>query len=233
MCLITFYWDESQNYLRLVANRDEFRIRPTAAAQHWEGWWGGRDLQAHGTWLAIGANRMAAITNVREPNRFTGTKSRGRLPIDFVLSDQSAEVYARTFRGESYGGLNLLLFDGHSIWCASNRSQLQHVPTGVHGLSNAQLNTPWPKVESVKQAMSHSLASAVSAIRNSEIYPDEVLPATGVPLVWERQLSAAFVTGTDYGTRSTTEVLYENGKFWARETRYDTMLRGQSILKIK
>ena len=34
--------------------------------------------------------------------------------------------------------------------------------------------------------------------------PDEALPATGVPLEWERRLSAVFVRSPDYGTRAST-----------------------------
>jgi len=34
--------------------------------------------------------------------------------------------------------------------------------------------------------------------------PDAELPATGVPLAWERRLSAPFIVGADYGTRCST-----------------------------
>jgi len=41
-------------------------------------------------------------------------------------------------------------------------------------------------------------------LRDDRIHPDDALPATGVPLEWERLLSAAFVRSSDYGTRSST-----------------------------
>ena len=35
---------------------------------------------------------------------------------------------------------------------------------------------------------------------------DDELPHTGVPLEWERTLSAAFIEGPEYGTRASTVV---------------------------
>ena len=70
MCLIAFAWLAHPRWkLVLAGNRDEFHARPTALA----GWWpdapqvfGGRDLEAGGSWLAIDRRgRLAAVTNVR------------------------------------------------------------------------------------------------------------------------------------------------------------------------
>ena len=68
MCLAVFSWQPgSATPLNLVANRDEFRQRPTQAMH----WWpdrtllAGKDLQAGGTWL--GFNRrgyFALLTNI-------------------------------------------------------------------------------------------------------------------------------------------------------------------------
>jgi len=68
MCLIVLAWNEHPDYrLILAANRDEFHARPTQDAH----WWpdqpdilAGRDLQAGGSWLALGkTGRFATITN--------------------------------------------------------------------------------------------------------------------------------------------------------------------------
>ena len=40
---------------------------------------------------------------------------------------------------------------------------------------------------------------------------DEELPDTGVSLDWERVLSPIFISGEDYGTRSSTVLLIGNG----------------------
>ena len=90
MCLIVFAWQTSKDYpLIVAANRDEFHQRPTQDAH----WWpdrpeilAGRDLQAGGTWLAVGKHsRFAAITNYREPSFTKGQyRSRGELVTQFV-----------------------------------------------------------------------------------------------------------------------------------------------------
>ena len=60
MCLILFAWRAHARYeLVLAANRDEFHDRPTAAADFWADApqvLAGTDLQAGGTWLALGRN---------------------------------------------------------------------------------------------------------------------------------------------------------------------------------
>ena len=84
MCLLAFAYQLHPDYpLILIANRDEFYARPTAAAQ----WWkdsphilGGQDLEAHGSWLALQRDgRFAAVTNHRDGRqKRTGELSRGK-----------------------------------------------------------------------------------------------------------------------------------------------------------
>ncbi len=84
MCLILFALDAHPRWRRVVAaNRDVFFARPTAPAE----WWAdapdvlaGRDLRDGGTWMGITrAGRFAAVTNYREPDRYTvGAPSRGK-----------------------------------------------------------------------------------------------------------------------------------------------------------
>lgn len=221
MCLISLRWDAAKKSLALRANRDEFKARPTAPAQWWDGWWGGKDLEAGGTWLAIGPGRMACVTNVREPGTPPGSRSRGELPVRFVTGSASAADFCLALQGEDYSGFNLLAFDGHALWYASNRAPAQALASGVHGMSNAALNTPWPKLRAVTQAFHDSDAAAKQAMLNPEPYPDHQLPKTGVPVAWERMLSAAFIQGEDYGTRCHTEVNYRGGQFEAQEQTFE------------
>lgn len=44
-------------------------------------------------------------------------------------------------------------------------------------------------------------------LADDEIVPDSELPDTGVPLNWERRLSAIFVHSENYGTRASTVVM--------------------------
>jgi uncharacterized protein with NRDE domain len=71
MCLIVFAWRPTHDIpLVLAANRDESYERPSLPLAAWEDAaevYGGRDLQAGGTWLGIGSGgRFAALTNIRD-----------------------------------------------------------------------------------------------------------------------------------------------------------------------
>ena len=91
----------------------------------------------------------------------------------------------------------------------------------MYGLSNALLDTPWPKVERLKQRLraavresdaTEVLADALfAALADRTVVPDEFLPSTGVPLDWERWLSPAFIRTPDarYGTRTSTVLITE------------------------
>lgn len=84
------------------------------------------------------------------------------------------------------------------------------MPPGIYGLSNHLLDTPWPKLAAAKTAFTQALASLPAEapffdlLADREIVPDEHLPETGVPLEWERCLSAIFVDSPKYGTRAST-----------------------------
>ncbi len=216
MCLIVVAWRVHPEYpLVVAANRDEFRARPTAAAARWPDApqvVAGRDLEAGGTWLgATDAGRFAAVTNVREPGRPPGARSRGHLTRDFLTGTAPPGDFAAGIPGEAYSGFNLLLSDGRTLWYRSNRDgAARPLPTGIHGVSNHLLDTPWPKLTTAKARFAEALrrlpdeSPFFDLLADDEIVPDEALPATGVPLEWERRLSAVFVRSPDYGTRAST-----------------------------
>ena len=57
---------------------------------------GGRDLQAGGSWLAVDRRgRFAAVTNIRDPERPIGLRSRGSLVIDFLAGADAADAMRR------------------------------------------------------------------------------------------------------------------------------------------
>lgn len=216
MCLIVVGWRAHADYpWVLAANRDEFYARPTALAARWPDApqvIGGRDLEAGGTWLAITENgRFAAVTNVREPGLPPGRLSRGKLTRDFLLGEQDAMAYAQDIVGDDYGGFNLLLGDGQQLVYCSNRDGPPRVlPAGIYGLSNRSLDSPWPKLLKARQGFAEALPilpderAFLKILADDEIVPDAELPATGVPLAWERLLSAIFVRSANYGTRAST-----------------------------
>ena len=92
---------------------------------------------------------------------------------------------------------------------------------GVHALSNAELDTAWPKLGHASAALSDwirmqpdsddallpDIDPLFVALADRTQATDEELPDTGVGLELERLLSPAFVAGETYGTRCSTLVL--------------------------
>lgn len=222
MCLIVVGWRSHPDYpLVVAANRDEFYARPTADAAHWPdapSVIGGIDLEAGGTWLGIGATgRFAAVTNVREPTMAKGTDSRGALTRNFLLSASPAGDYAKRIDGDRYSGFNLLLSDGEDlIYCSNRDGQPRTLPPGIYGLSNHLLDSPWPKLLQARRQFSAALQQLpdetgfFDLLSDPSIVADADLPKTGVPLEWERLLSAVFVKSESYGTRASTLAWYRS-----------------------
>jgi uncharacterized protein with NRDE domain len=203
-----------------MGNRDEFHARPTAPLAHWQdtpGIVGGRDLEAGGSWLAAKKSGIvAALTNVREPQLSVppGAPSRGELVTDALQCDNIEAWLTALSQGEAlrYAGFNLLVATPQRLWHlhrSLDRLALSEVTPGVHGLSNADLNSPWPKLLHVRHALQQNqtqtwATSVQSAMQNPQQAAVEALPDTGVGFEWERQLSAAFIIGERYGTRATS-----------------------------
>ena len=231
MCLVAFALHANPRWrLLLASNRDEFFARHAGPlALQPEGWVGGRDLQAGGSWMALHPEtaRLALVTNVREPGvEVAGAVSRGGLVTEALLDD------VRWHNGPDARprhGFNLLQIDlrvGQGCWF-SNRGGPSRLTEGVFGLSNAQLDTPWPKVLRLKEALSAALGEAdpshalFQALADSGAAPDVELPATGLPLTWERALSSPFIKMPGYGTRCSTLVLASRTQVRVVERRFD------------
>jgi uncharacterized protein with NRDE domain len=219
VCLILVAWQVHPDYpLVVAANRDEFYARSTASADFWPESpqvLAGRDLEAGGTWLGITRQgRFAALTNYRDPaSHKLQAPSRGKLVADFLRGKDSIDACLDTLDAAAYNGFNLLLGDGNRLIAFSNISMQRHeLASGVYGLSNALLDTPWPKVGAGKTALEAALTALPDEttlfhlLRDDMRHPDAALPATGVSLEWERLLSAAFIRSLDYGTRCSTVI---------------------------
>lgn len=234
MCIILFAWQQHPDYpLVVAANRDEFHHRPAEAAR----WRGdllcGLDLAAGGTWLGMTrAGRFAAVTNYREPiqDRTPGNRSRGMLPLGFLESDDQPEQWLRKLQPEQdqYGGFNLLVSDGDSLWYMGNRgAEPQPVTPGVHALSNGLLDTEWPKTRRGKQLMASALDNGASPdtlldiLADDHLPDDDALPDTGVGVELERLVAPIFIQSAAYGTRASTAVrLHRHGGFDFTEQRW-------------
>jgi uncharacterized protein with NRDE domain len=106
------------------------------------------------------------------------------------------------------------------LWIDSNRDATlpRRLEPGIHGISNAKLDTPWPKVEAIKAGLAGLLTpvnrdrttlvqALLELLANDDLAEDGALPETGVPLEVERALSAAFVRMPGYGTRTSSVAL--------------------------
>jgi len=226
MCLILFAHKVHPDYpLVLAGNRDEFYARPTAPAGFWPEspeLLAGRDLVGGGTWLGVTrSGRLAAVANYRQPEaRQRSVRSRGQLTVDFLRGTTAPADYLATVarRREDYRGFNLLAAAGGEIAYYSNLEGVVRIlPPGIYGLSNALLDTPWPKVVGGKAALAAILAAPgppdpepLFALLSDTTRPaDSLLPETGVGLERERVLSSRFVLSADYGTRASTVVLVD------------------------
>lgn len=247
MCLIALAIEAHPRWrFVLVGNRDEFHARPTAPAASLDAEgrrFGGRDLQAGGGWLQVDADgRVAAVTNVRLGRPEAASRSRGALVADFIARAAPMDAYTQALKpiAAEFGRFNLLLFDAGEHAepgrYASNHPSVfkRALPAGIHALSNADLDTPWPKTlalharladwvaraDARDPAQSVVLAPLFEALADPREAPDEALPSTGVSIEWERRLSAAFILGSDYGTRASTVVLVGDEGLWFEERRF-------------
>jgi uncharacterized protein with NRDE domain len=222
MCLIGLALDAHPRFpLVIAANRDEFFDRPAAPLDWWRTsadtpWLlGGRDLSAGGTWMALSEHgRVGMLTNVRDPSRHRpDAPSRGAL-VTAWLDGHDNEA-----RG--HNPFNLIGGDLRSgrWWWRSDRQPETPLAAGVHALSNAALNEPWPKVRRLTQAMADALRGdndtltdrLFALLADRSAASDADLPDTGIGVERERMLSPIFIATPEgrYGTRCSTIVLGE------------------------
>jgi len=232
MCLILVAWQSHPDYpLVIAANRDEFYARRTRPAA----WWGqavsllaGRDEEAGGTWLGINRRgRVAMLTNVRAPHeRNAHAPSRGLLVLSALQSSAPLRPWVdeNTRAAHNFNGFNLLVAEPLPVPARGMDAQLLYTSNrispgaegtrplapGIYGLSNALLDTPWPKLTRAVASFACQIASGVDTsallriMANRELARDSELPNTGIPLDWERALSAIQIRAKGYGTRATT-----------------------------
>ena len=223
MCLIAWNWQPgSATPLLLIGNRDEFYARPAQALHRWPDLpiLAGRDTQAGGTWLGVsqsGGVRLAALTNYRStaPAR-NDAPSRGELVTNFLRSPQDAATYLLALQKHAgrYNPFNLLVYDGRTLLGLESRdATIVILPPGIGAVSNADFNTPWPKLRQLTAGLAAGVARDETddthlwpLLQTRTVAQDAQLPHTGLPLELERALSAAFIATPHYGTRACSVV---------------------------
>jgi uncharacterized protein with NRDE domain len=245
MCLIFFAINHHPEYdLILTANRDEFYARPTAPAHFWKDYpdiLAGQDLQdpdisCPGTWLGIKkSGRMAMLTNYRDLRKIkSNVSSRGKLVSDFLSGQTEAFQYLEGLEEKvnQFNGFNLLVGDSTQLYYLSSEQRgIKILNSGIFGISNHLLDSPWPKVVNGKRKFTNILSSGKSIHPNDLIEmmydsiqaPEDQLPDTGMGITREKMLSPAFIKTEDYGTRCTTVILInKNGEVSFTEKSYQT-----------
>jgi uncharacterized protein with NRDE domain len=256
MCLIAWRWSpDSPAPLIWAANRDEFAHRATGALQPWaakgHAVLSGLDLALapiqgmHGTWAGINSQgKFAWLTNIRNPlHANPEAPSRGHLVSRYLCNntrpaDYLAAVHAKAKR---YNGFNLVVGQlGKNPVCQHYNSAtglITALKPGVYGLSNADLDSPWPKTRALVQAVGLQSAAQFASTLNTEALftalsnpqrcGGDDLPTTGVPIEIEHVLSSAFIAadirGNAYGTRSSTVGWVHGGLARVEECSFDAL----------
>lgn len=235
MCLLVLHWQPNER-LVLSSNRDEFFRRASTPLHDWpdQPIIAGQDLEQGGTWL--GANKQgffAALTNVRAPQAGPSQPiSRGQLVKDCLLNTAPIAPFLETIKEKAaqYAPFNLLYGTVHELWYLTNYPQieLRHLSAGIHYLSNAALNTPWPKALLAKEQLQYwlqqpiNLKSLAQLLQHRAAFADELLPNTGVGIEWERILSSQFIQSADYGTRCSTALILTHNHLSMHEITWDS-----------
>ncbi|WP_300628789.1 NRDE family protein [Pseudomonas sp.] len=220
MCLIVFAWRPGHAHPLVVAsNRDEFYARPSLPLAQWPDAphvYAGRDQEAGGTWLGVNADgRFAALTNIRDPHQSPSRKSRGELVARFLSGSLPIDDYLAQVNGRSieYAGFNLLVGTPDQLWhYNANDTEPTRLKAGIYGLSNAGLDTPWPKLLKAKAAFAEILddpqpQTLLQMLSDPQTAPFAELPDTGVGLATESLLSSVFIASPSYGTRASTALI--------------------------
>jgi uncharacterized protein with NRDE domain len=229
MCLVVFALGTARHFsLLLAANRDERHARPTRPAS----WWpdrpqvfGGRDLVAQGTWLAVDrTGRIAAVTNVRDGNPGPALRSRGALVSEYLTGTATIDGYLADVRSRAahYGPFSLLLFERSDVRYVSNRGEDVALGEGVHALSNEPLPGEWPKTATARAGMERWLEHASPTEGLFALLAERSTRASAE----ERYRAAHFIDGPVYGTRCSTVItLDRRGTLTFVERSFDAAAR--------
>ena len=163
----------------------------------------------------------------------TNAISRGALVSGYLKGNESADDYIHNVMTQShvYDEFNLLVGDKQSLlFFCSVEDDYQTLKSGLYGISNGKLDSPWPKVVKGKTALEKITQTSIKPepeklfdlLADKTIAADSELPSTGVSLEWERSLSPLFVQFEGYGTRSSTILLIDKqGEVFFSERSFD------------
>ena len=201
--------------LVVAANRDEFFHRPTACAHYWQDEpkiFGGRDLLAEGTWLAVSTDgRFGVVTNWSDKEiEVTPERSRGDLIWNFLRGDKPAGEFIEEVEWHKYQGVNLILYDQSGLFYANNRElDMREMGPGYYGITNTHIDDHWERamygIHMLKQI---DVESSVEPLLHMLRHEDEGLGGE----VQAHARSSCFILGESYGTRSSTALIFSGSR---------------------
>lgn len=238
MCSIVVLNQVRKDYpVVLGTNRDEFYARRTSGPERLlehPVTVGGRDLQAHGTWM--GVTREGLFVGVTNQRTFVppdaAKRSRGELVLRALELGGSGAIRAHVsgLDGRDYNSFNLMFGDAAGLWVGYGRDherkiEIAAVPPGIHVLPNDVLDTPdFAKVARARsliephaQAPFEELVVQLKATLADRLLPDlDLIPVPPEGAFLDRarlrELAALCVRTPVYGTRSSTIVALSHGK---------------------
>lgn len=151
----------------------------------------------------------------RQAKKNPDARTRGELSLMYLASkDRPADfIQTHSKKFSLYNGFNLLMADlsdpaSAEMHWVSNRMMMDQnirprkvfppnaLDPGIYGLSNAMLDTPWPKVNHRVAAFAQALEMDQCQFKNADPYlklladthqaSDHELPNTGVSRDWEK-----------------------------------------------
>ncbi len=241
MCITVLAYKVSSNCPVILGhNRDEYYDRPYQEAailemEHSRKIAGGTDVIAEGRWGGVNNHgRFAIITNIRNRlYRNPQLKSRGEIVKNYLekFSD-SKDYHAWLMQNYThYNAFNILFGDlQHVYYFSSKEGKIMELPPGLYGISNAALDTPWPKVLKAKQAVEKILV----ADKNPQDWIPKILQIfsdqekfyfdskTGIEPSLDYELSPIFVHAPEYnyGTCATMVILETPQEIFFHEKYY-------------
>ncbi|WP_019097316.1 NRDE family protein, partial [Pseudomonas putida] len=143
---------------------------------------------------------------------------RGELVAAYLKGELGVEAYLDQLASHSgqYSGFNLLVGDGQHLGYLHARDATPRLlEAGVYGLSNAGLDTPWPKLVKARSGLEGLLETPepqrlLALLADNEPAADGDLPETGVGVATEKLLSSVFIASQNYGTRASTVLIVDD-----------------------
>lgn len=236
MCVLAMAWRIHPRWRLIVAgNRDELHARPARPLARWTEAprvIAGKDLVSGGTWLGVSEEgRFAVVTNLRG---FGGPKpdapSRGFL-LSHMLMGDGAHVEPDDATLATFSPFNLVRVRNGlaDFWTNEPAPSRRLLPAGLYGLSNGQLDEPWPKTVRLKAILSDWLDAGaerpealLDGLQEDRIVGPADLPIAPSDALLEPTVSPIFIRDPVYGTRCGTVVAVDHkGQGLIVERRFD------------